>query len=281
MQYKYIYQFLILVLVAALSVACNDNSKFVGGKVGAFTTDNAPGIAVGVTDAVSASYSYQELNEIMTSMRAVLDSRDINSGTIAGTCATAPGTITFPTGLPKSGTISGTTTFNNFCLTGGTLTGDVTFNGSADFEFTYDQSAMISKLGLQLTDVTVTENGYTVTMNGALTQDNGVLSTVLTMDYTGSDGRDYQAKNLYKNGSYTVGYTVDGGAVSIPNFGSVDIKTKPQAIMGYNYCSNGKPISGTLVVTGDNNDEMEVNYDGCANYTVCLNASTTCDPYAW
>jgi len=281
MQYKHIFQFLILISMAVFIVACNDDDySFVSRNIGMFTKDNVQPIATGVTDGVSASYSYQELSEIMAALRTVIDNRAINVSTIDGTCAVNPGTITFPAGLAEIGTINGTLTFNSFCLAGGTLTGDVIFDGDADFEIIYDNTSMITKLDLLFTNITLTEGGYTIANSGAITLEGSQLITAITMDYVGSDGRQYQATNLDKTGTYVNGYSIgDGSAISDPDYGTVKIKTKTP--MSYNNCSNGKPVSGTLVVTGENGDVMEVNYDGCANYTICLNGGTTCDSYSW
>jgi hypothetical protein len=280
MQYKSIFQGLILVLLAVLISACNDNSNNFNGRSSdkaTITANNAQAITVGVTDGVGAAYSYQELNEIITHLRTTIENRDINSASIAGTCAANAGTMAFPSGLVQTGTITGTLTFNQFCLAGGTLTGDVVLEGDADFEITYDQNALITKLSLDVTNVTINDTGYVINLNGSLIQEGSQLSTVtLTMDYIGSDGRQYQAINLDKTGTYSNGYSIGGGSViSDPSYGTVDIKTKTPIFYDAS-CSSGKPISGTMLVTGDSSDELEIYYDNCTAYTICIN--NNCDP---
>lgn len=285
MRYTTNFRYLLVVLVGGvvgiLITACNNDATFnsVNSDKATITNSNIQAIAVAVTDGVSASYSSQELNEIITALRTSIENS--SSNTIAGTCAANAGTLTLPAGLPQSGTVSGTMTFNKFCLAGGNFTGDVVLDGDADFEMTYDQSALVTKLKMQVTNMTITEGGYTVAFSGTITQEGGQLSTTLTMDYTGSDGRQYQAVDLYKTGSYSVGYTVAGGTISDPDYGTVDIITKLQAPVMYNYCSNGKPISGSIIVSGSSSDTVQIDYDGCTQYVVYLTANSTGDTYLW
>lgn len=286
MGFKQIFQCLVLILLAALASACNDNTTITTQPIdnATFTIANAPEIAVGVTDGISALYSDEEFLELVLAIKDVIENRDLNSDSIAGTCATS-GTIAFPTGLPRSGTIKGALTFNNFCLSGanGTyVTDDVVFNGDADFEITYDSTPSITKLSLQLSDVIVSKNNAGTTLNGSIVLDNGTLSTALIANYIGSDGRQYNVENLEKTGTVFDGYNIANGTVDDPDYGTVVLKSKSDMFYDYGSCPEGKPISGSVTVTGaSSTDIMEVRYDSCQAYTVCLNANAICNQYTW
>lgn len=180
--------------------------------------------------------------------------------TIAGTCASNPGSATLST--PDSSTEyqgSATITYRHLCLQNEAPDGgDLTVNGVVTMQWSE------TRISINYNNVTVSYGGQTQTLNMAMTcVGTNWESCTYTSDFTGSDGRTYRIEDFDVYGDDVYGYTVYA-TVYHPDHGYVEISGNNITL-----CDNGNIETGQIFVSDSAGPALQLNFNGdCETVTV-------------
>jgi len=162
---------------------------------------------------------------------------------------------------------SGTATFTDCTFSEGLST--IVINGTVSVSGTSSSMTITANL-------TVTTDGVaeSASFRGTCSYSGSTVGAcTYSASFTGIDGRTYSMNNISVSGDYFSGYSVSG-TVTDPNHGVITISTTTPVTFN---CPDGRPDSGTIVLTG--NGTATVSYDSCASFTITLDGVGT--SYNW
>ena len=82
------------------------------------------------------------------------------------------------------------------------------------------------------------------------------------------NGQTYQVEDSFVNGSNSNGWNA-GGTFYDPTHGSVDFYAT-----NIQYCTNGNIESGTITLTDESDNTLQVTFTGCSEMTISLDNGT-------
>jgi hypothetical protein len=254
---------LLLALAAAFFLAgCGGGG---GASTATITADNARDLAVAGTEAAKGSAT---ADSAAFTFKSGSSTGVLSLDTLAKQVADAYYAPTPVYGFCDTGSfiiddVTGSATFTDCVIDTITINGSMTVSGNQN-SFSYSAS------------LSITENGVTesISFSGSCTISNSsAVSCTFSSTYTGIDGRTYITGNMSVSGDYSSGYTVSG-SVTDPDHGVVSITTTSPV---YFNCSDGRPSSGQIVVSG--NGSATVTYNDCTSFSVNFDGVTT--TYDW
>jgi hypothetical protein len=170
----------------------------------------------------------------------------------------------------RESSTSGTAEFSNFCvMTGGDqiiLDGEVYVSDSGQTKI------------LKMSGFSLSVNGIEYSVSASFEMNGSSIS----MDFVGIDGKTYRIEDFEVRDSYQVSGGVDivSGRFYHPDYGYVDMYSSSPIVS--ETCDNIlRPTSGNVVITGANETDASVEYQGCADFTVCTNQDAMCSTYQW
>jgi hypothetical protein len=244
------------------------------------TIDNesANSLAVAATDATNNGDNQEQMGAVFSNVFNNLQNQKggiTAQSTVSGNCG---GTATYPDNLnQQQNPISGTVSFSSYCIDGGAQVGQLVVSGQISFTADVQDTTLVS-MSIELTDLMISYNGNTITTNSTLTYADSTVTFATSTDFYGSQGKTLRVKNLVISGSPDTGITITGGQIYEPDYGYVEIQTTENLV--FQGCDNGKPNSGTLLLTGSGDSTASITFS-CASYEVCVNGSSICDMYDW
>jgi len=278
--------FSLLTLLLSL-VACGGGGGGGGGgsapTAAKITAENAQSLSVAALDAAERAAAegglgnilgggVVEPNQTVTAISQTIaqlfkQHLTVSAAVIAGDCG---GTINIPE------TSSGTIVFNDYCVTVPGY-GEMIMNGSVSYSYS---DPVIT---LTYNNFTVSYGGETYTINMSATVNINTGEVSWTSSFTGSDGTTLTYSEFDVSGDPSTGITVNYGRVTYGDAGFVEISTEQPIV--FSGCTNGRPMSGSIVAEGSNGTMASITFNDCNSYTWCYDlndgAAPTCNTGMW